>query len=209
MNLIVFSLKFNWRNLLLWIQLTMCRYWFMPWLGVVRQRAFTWTNIDEDSGAMWLHVDIIKWKHFPLYWPFVRGIHRWPVNSPHKGQWCGALMFPLICAWINDWENNRETGDLRPHRARFVVIVVIMPQCLYQTTMQTIHYAFKGNCASRPPDDTTMYWPTPFAETSTLCENVERKSLASLQNEMSVFSSLVALCTFVFTFVHQLQLHTC
>ena len=22
----------------------------------------------------------------PHYWPFVRGIHRWPVNSPHKGQ---------------------------------------------------------------------------------------------------------------------------
>ena len=26
------------------------------------------------------------------------GIHRSPVNSPHKGQWRGALMFPLICA---------------------------------------------------------------------------------------------------------------
>ena len=65
------------------------------------------------------HDDIIKWKHFPLYWPFVWGIHRstlvqvmawcrqatshsvnqcWPVNSPHKGQWCGSLMFSLICA---------------------------------------------------------------------------------------------------------------
>ena len=30
------------------------------------------------------HDDVIKWKHFPRYWPFVRGIHRWPVNSPHK-----------------------------------------------------------------------------------------------------------------------------
>ena len=29
--------------------------------------------------------DVIKWKHFPRYWPFVRGIHRSPVNSPHKG----------------------------------------------------------------------------------------------------------------------------
>ena len=33
------------------------------------------------------HDDVIKWKHFPRYWPFVRGIHRSPVNSPHKGQW--------------------------------------------------------------------------------------------------------------------------
>ena len=39
------------------------------------------------------HDDIIKWKHFPRYWPFVWEIHRPPVNSPHKGQWRGALMF--------------------------------------------------------------------------------------------------------------------
>ena len=41
--------------------------------------------------------DVIKWKHFPRYCPFVRGIHRSPVNSPHKGPWRGALMFSLIC----------------------------------------------------------------------------------------------------------------
>ena len=41
---------------------------------------------------------MIKCKHFPCYWPFVRGIHRSPVNSSHKGQWRGALMFSLICA---------------------------------------------------------------------------------------------------------------
>ena len=45
------------------------------------------------------HDDVIKWKHFPRYWPFVRGIHRSPVNSPHKGQWRGALMFSLI--WLS------------------------------------------------------------------------------------------------------------
>ena len=28
------------------------------------------------------HDDVIKWKQFPRYWPFVRGIHRAPVNSP-------------------------------------------------------------------------------------------------------------------------------
>ena len=41
------------------------------------------------------------------------GIHRSPVNSPHKGEWHRALMFSLICAWINSWVNNREAGDLR------------------------------------------------------------------------------------------------
>ena len=47
------------------------------------------------------HDDVIKWKHLMRYWPFVPGIHRSPVNSPHKGQRRGALMF-FICAWIND-----------------------------------------------------------------------------------------------------------
>ena len=70
------------------------------------------------------HDDVIKWKHFPCYWPFVRGIHRSPVNSPHKGQWRGALMFSLIYARINGWVNNREAGDLRHHRTHHDVIVM-------------------------------------------------------------------------------------
>ena len=68
-----------------------------------------------------LRDDVIKWKHFPRYWPFVRGIHRSPVNFPRKGQWRGALMFSLICAWINGY---REAGDLRRHRAHYDVIVM-------------------------------------------------------------------------------------
>ena len=67
------------------------------------------------------HDDIIKWKHFPHYWPFVQGFHRSPANSPHKGQWRGALMFSLIWAWMNDWVNNREAGDLRCHRTHYDV----------------------------------------------------------------------------------------
>ena len=70
------------------------------------------------------HDDVIKWKHIPRYWHFVRGIHRSPVNSPHKGQWRGALMFSLICAWINEWVNNGEACDLRRHRAHYDVTVM-------------------------------------------------------------------------------------
>ena len=70
------------------------------------------------------HDDVMKWKHFPRYWPIVRGIHRSPVNSPHKGYWREALMFSLICAWINGWVNNREAGDLRRHRAQYDVTVM-------------------------------------------------------------------------------------
>ena len=64
-----------------------------------------------------IHDDVTKWKHFPRYWPFARRIHRSPVNSPHKGQWRGALMFSLICAWINVRVNNGKAGDMRRHRA--------------------------------------------------------------------------------------------
>ena len=71
------------------------------------------------------HDDVIKWKHFPRNWPFVREIHRSPVNFPHKGQWRGALMFSLIYAWINDWVNNREAGDLRRQHGHYDVIVMV------------------------------------------------------------------------------------
>ena len=71
------------------------------------------------------HDDVIKWKHFPRHWTFVRGIHRSPMNSPHKGQWRGALVFSLICAWINGWVNTGKAGDLRRHRAHYDVIVMV------------------------------------------------------------------------------------
>ena len=71
-----------------------------------------------------LHDDVIKWKHFPRNWPFVRKIHRSPVNFSHKGQWRVALMFSLIYDWINDWANNREAGDLRRQHGHYDVIVM-------------------------------------------------------------------------------------
>ena len=70
--------------------------------------------------------DVMKWKHFPRYWPFVRGIHLSPVNSPHIGQWSGDLMFFLICAWTNSWANNGDVGDLRRNYAPYDVIVMIL-----------------------------------------------------------------------------------
>ena len=78
------------------------------------------------SRSHWIlsHDDVIKWNHFPGYWPFVLGIHRSPVNSPHKGQWRGALMFSLICTRISGWVNNGEAGDLRRHRAHYDVIIM-------------------------------------------------------------------------------------
>ena len=101
-----------------------------------------------------LHDDVIKWKHFPRYWPFVRGIHRSPVNSPHKGQWRGALMFSLICICINGWVNNHEAGDLRRDRAHYDVSV--MSHCIlwYCTIYPDIIPQFHNVVAQRCPFST-------------------------------------------------------
>ena len=70
------------------------------------------------------HDDVIKWEHFPRYWPFERGIHWSPVDSPHIGQWRRALMLSLICAWTSGWVNNRDAGNSRRHRAHYDVTVM-------------------------------------------------------------------------------------
>ena len=63
------------------------------------------------------HDDVIKWKQFPRYWAFVRGIHRLLLNSPHKGQRRENLMFSFICARVSGWVNNRQAVNLRRNRA--------------------------------------------------------------------------------------------
>ena len=62
---------------------------------------------------------------FPRHWPFVWGIHRWPVNSPHKDQWRGALMVSFIYAWINGWVNTRDACDLRRYRVHYDVTATV------------------------------------------------------------------------------------
>ena len=94
------------------------------------------------------HDDIIKWKHFPRYWPFVRGIHWSPVNSPHSGQWCGALMFSLICAWINGRVNNRETGDLRCHCTHYDIFVMSWLTTHWFYFVKLGNLNFELNCES-------------------------------------------------------------
>ena len=78
-----------------------------------------------------------------------------PVNSPKKGQWHGALMFSVICAWINDWVNNREAGDLRRHCGHYDVNVMIkkMTHSAARTVMVTRRpiFAVQG-CVCHSPN---------------------------------------------------------
>ena len=73
--------------------------------------------------ASWVHDDVIKWKHFRQYWPFVQGIYRSSVDS-HNCQWRVAFMFSLIYAWTNSWVINQDAGDWRRHRAHCDVTVM-------------------------------------------------------------------------------------
>ena len=92
--------------------------------------------------------DVINWKHFSRYWPFLRGIHRWPVNSPHKGQWRRALIFSLICSWTNNWANNGDTGDLRHHCAHYDVTVMLMDDMPFIWRLSDVE---SGRLARRSP----------------------------------------------------------
>ena len=117
-----------------------------------------------------MHDDVIKWKHFPRYWPFVRGIHRSPVNSPHKGQWRGSLIFTLICVRINDcqWINNCEAGDLRRNRAHHDVIVMFTGDVYtFRTGARIIQHLDRFMISV---DILPAQWENLFCE----CEPVER-----------------------------------
>ena len=89
----------------------------------------------EFSSYLVFHIlcndDVIKWKHFPRYWPFVRGIHRWPVYSAQKRP---MTQSPDVFFHINGWVKNREAGDLRRHHVHYDVTVMFsyqLPQVMW------------------------------------------------------------------------------
>ena len=95
----------------------------------------------------------MKWKHLPRHWPFIRGIHPWPVDSSHcKGQWRRPLIFSLICVWTNGWVNNRDAGDLRRRCAHydvtvmFVMWMLVSPHVLLCSILARGCLPSKGNC---------------------------------------------------------------
>ena len=93
-------------------------------------QSFTWTSTHSLSFLFTLP----WWRHqmetFSASLAICAGNSPVPVNSPHKGQWRGALIFSLICVWINDWVNNREAGDLRRYRGHYDVIVMTYTNCV-------------------------------------------------------------------------------
>ena len=97
------------------------------------------------------HKGPVTWKMFPFEDVFVRGIHRPQVNSRHKGQWRGALIF-FICAWTNGWVNNRGAGNLRYHCAHYDVTV--MTETIHITPVFIVRLIVAGGVDY----DVTMTW---------------------------------------------------
>ena len=95
------------------------------------------------------------WRHqmetFSALLAFCAGNSPVPVNSPHKGQWRGALMFTLICAQINDWVNNHEAGDLRRHLDHYDVSVMLSDFSAH-CVMTIPHKCDNGVNSLRPSD---------------------------------------------------------
>ena len=71
------------------------------------------------------HGDAIKWKHFPRYWPFVRGnlpvIGEFPAQRPVTRS-CDIFFGLRLNKRLN---KNCEAGDLRRHRAHYDVTVMV------------------------------------------------------------------------------------
>ena len=73
-----------------WCEL--CRHWCHQWRQSWHHGSYRfngnlrcpqrWRRVHHGNSRVSIkHDDVIKWKHFPIYWPFVIGIHRSPVSK--------------------------------------------------------------------------------------------------------------------------------
>ena len=97
---------FNFAIVSVMISLSVIAIWYLPLLSTTSSEGISHvlTGVCDALAivfcdAWWRH----QIKKIPRYWPYVRRIHRSTINSPHKGQWRGALMFSFILYSINKW----------------------------------------------------------------------------------------------------------
>ena len=81
----------------------------------------------------------------------------------------GALIFSLICAWINGWVNNREAGNLRRKCAHYDVIVMNLINVLFDVAAcwRIIRRKTKKNCQHHLGRDNCLnkWWPNIWLRT--------------------------------------------
>ena len=115
-----------WRCLAFRVFLTSLRYQFETWYINPVGRWHETTNL----------ISIALGSLSPTFMMTSSNRNIFRVTGPLCGEFTTPGEFPtqkpvtrsvdviLICAWINDWVNNREAGDLRRHRGHYDVILM-------------------------------------------------------------------------------------
>ena len=108
-----------------------------------------WARLRLKSPASWLfaqpfiQAQIKENIKAPCHWPLCGEFtgtgefpHKWPVTRKMfpfdditmtpltKGQWCGALVFPLLLVWTGCWMNKRIIGVLERYKLGVVIILI-------------------------------------------------------------------------------------
>ena len=152
-----------------WTLLIINLHWFWLWLGTVKQylsrrmwefMRYTDYTSDQKAAGVLITKNSTWWRHqmetFSALLALCVGNSPVPVNSPHKDQWRGALMFSLICVWINGWVNDREAGDLRRHRGHYDVNVMWRRHCM--KAVPILHARCKVNVSSGLEIPIVAWW---------------------------------------------------
>ena len=140
------------------------------------------------------------------YWPFVKGIHKSPVYSHHKGSVIRSVGILLI-ARRSPWKNNRFGGDLRRHDPRvtslcyLTVWMAVIKISLSHTLINRIHAGVDKQCDVcfiRTYRLRSVYQHGPYDiradsrfapsqwETALLCNDVSHWLIASLESAMDI-----------------------
>ena len=154
----------------------------------------------------WLanHDDVIKWKHFPHNWPKktpklrVTGLcaGNSPVNTPHKGQWRGALVFSLICTWTNGWVNNRDADDLRRHRANYDVTLMAI------IVLANLHREVASQKTKRNPTSCKFSTDNFFPQHENPGNNCDQTILRIYNQNATLFNASIYLDALIYKLEH-------
>ena len=96
-----------------------------------------------------IHDDIIKWKHFCFTFP-LWGESTWYRWIPLTKASDAEFLYSFTCVWTNGWENNRNDGYLRRHRAHYDVTVM----CI-----SILYYSLFRFDIGHLPWDASLLWP--------------------------------------------------
>ena len=77
------------------------RYWLIDNCCLFVSATWSACNVTHDISRA--HDAVIKWKHFSLYWPFVRGIHRSPVTQSPVTRRFDVFFDKRLCKQSRGW----------------------------------------------------------------------------------------------------------